>query len=1511
MKVYGQGLKPLLLAVIVALYGAAVASPAASRDENIAQKPDVFTQFHKWCQDYELASSNQQAQFLLDGVVLAEQRRQMLKRLIVGDPKRALAVSMTEKQREKLPPDIAGKLEEWVSGIGDIRVIRQAGKAKYPSSDGLVRTVAIKGRIMEAHVFGWRLVDQDITGLPLHGVVVDGIMAVAESPVRKLDPGQAPHGKGRTEQLTAVVGNETLLFDTNDDLAKYEQKLMYPTGMSRPGPKARAERAKSSKVLFVRPNQLARQRINASRKQKGLSTLSAATLNVAPLGEELVMEGALQSGASGSFPSAGGTVDNSALNYFPPIRNQGSIGSCAAFSTTYYQMTHMTAMVCGWDAKNGGDDYRFSPKWTYNMINGGTDGGSVEGDSLAVGRDHGLATWNEFPYDSNYREWCLNSNVWYHAIPRRMNNYSTINNLYTSNGLANLKAVLDNGYVVTFDTYSPWPYSGWVQKTVGNDPSTTADDPYVGQQICAYVRTQSWGHAMTIVGYNDDIWCDLNGNGVVDDGEKGALKIANSWGTWWGNSGYVWFAYDALKTDSSVSGWNPSDKAYGFGEGDSTNECLAYVVTAKTNYSPRMIAQFTINHALREQVIMKVAKDVTTVTNNPVAPWTPYGLSGEGGAYAFDGSSTPCDGTFCLDLTDVNPVPGILKRYFISLRDTNSDLSAGVIKSVTFMDMAGSNNITITPSMNPGSFNPSNGVADGSTVWGWADLTFDALHYRSLTVVSAQGGAVPAVGTNAYLEGTNLCCSVTNSPLYKGVQSTQYVCTGWVMRGNEPTNGITTNCLLTLTNDAVLTWNWATNYWLQIGATNGELNSTSSWFSAGTSLVVTATSSSGYYFICWSGNTNGCLVDSNRITIAMTQSRAITAICARVYYVNDSSTGNDAWCSNVGDDANDGLSVSTPKLTVQGILSEYDLEPGDVVRIDTGTYNLTNDITVTAADGGSTAAPVVFEASPYGVVINRNYPTSGYAWYINGAGYVTIRTAVGTNGPGMVQQWMKITGANYGLYLQSGNYTTLNRLDVWSNNTYGVRVSSQYATLNNLLVRNTYSSIGYGVRVGGINGTVNNCTVVQTNATYGIYIGSAGCRLANNIIIVDGGSRYAIYAASLPTASDYNDLYVANGAYAGYYNSVARTNLTDWKVATGKDTNSLSADPLFADVTGGDYHLKSKDGRYVSDGIWTNDTASSPCIDAGDTNSAYSLEPAPNGSRINLGVYGNTEQASRSTTNVLLTLTVTTAPGDGVPGSGTYKYNAGVELQCAVTNSPLYIGLLKTQYVCSGWIATGSLSNGSGTNVSFVISNDTVIVWQWQTNYWLSTIAGTNGSFDQTNQWVNSGCNVVITATASNYYHFDSWAGDTNDCPIAGNQITAWMVSPRTIMGTFSANMATNNTPHWWLAQYGLPTNDTGALYDDGDGMPAWQEYLADTDPTNSQSVLSLTGIVPDGNAFRIQWKGGQQVMQYLQYKTNLDSTAEDWITVYTNVPPTYISNSVPIAGMTNNKVYYRIKVQR
>ena len=88
----------------------------------------------------------------------------------------------------------------------------------------------------------------------------------------------------------------------------------------------------------------------------------------------------------------------------------------------------------------------------------------------------------------------------------------------------------------------------------------------------------------------------------------------------------------------------------------------------------------------------------------------------------------------------------------------------------------------------------------------------------------------------------------------------------------------------------------------------------------------------------------------------------------------------------------------------------------------------------------------------------------------------------------------------------------------------------------------------------------------------------------------------------------------------------------------------LTADPLWAEPSYwrptrgdyffvmGDYHLMSEAGRWNPiTAAWAPDDVTSPCIDAGNPNSAFGLEPVPNGGIVNMGAYGGTAEASKST----------------------------------------------------------------------------------------------------------------------------------------------------------------------------------------------------------------------------------------------------------------------------------------
>src|SRR6185369_258638 len=59
-----------------------------------------------------------------------------------------------------------------------------------------------------------------------------------------------------------------------------------------------------------------------------------------------------------------------------------------------------------------------------------------------------------------------------------------------------------------------------------------------------------------------------------------------------------------------------------------------------------------------------------------------------------------------------------------------------------------------------------------------------------------------------------------------------------------------------------------------------------------------------------------------------------------VYYVNDGTFVAGDWTTAAGDNANDGLNAATPKASIGGILAAYQLNAGDVIRVDNGTYNV-------------------------------------------------------------------------------------------------------------------------------------------------------------------------------------------------------------------------------------------------------------------------------------------------------------------------------------------------------------------------------------------------------------------------------------------------------------------------------------------------------------------------------------------------------------------------------------------
>jgi hypothetical protein len=130
--------------------------------------------------------------------------------------------------------------------------------------------------------------------------------------------------------------------------------------------------------------------------------------------------------------------------------------------------------------------------------------------------------------------------------------------------------------------------------------------------------------------------------------------------------------------------------------------------------------------------------------------------------------------------------------------------------------------------------------------------------------------------------------------------------------------------------------------------------------------------------------------------------------------------------------------------------------------------------------------------------------------------------------------------------------------------------------------------------------------------------------------------------------------------------------------------------------------------------------------------------------------------------------------------------------------------------------------------------------------------------------------------------------------------------------GDMAIAMSTNGTPFSWLASFGLGNGgwNRAAMADqDGDGMAAWKEYIAGTDPTNPFSILLVTSVADaTASGFVVQWPSVADRTYELDRTTNLTLNAFEVIAVdLPATPPMNVYTDV-VEGL--DRALYRIKAR-
>jgi uncharacterized delta-60 repeat protein/M6 family metalloprotease-like protein len=169
-----------------------------------AEQPE-FAAFRVWTERYLAAAPAERAALLAEGRARAAERRAVLARLIKSDPRAALAAAVPMVVRQELPAEIVALLEERISGQGRLALNALTPAPGEPvPAETMYRSASIDGVNYRAHVYGRREMQATVPSASLVGIALDGQLALAESPVRVVEPGEQVAARGLAESPVPV-----------------------------------------------------------------------------------------------------------------------------------------------------------------------------------------------------------------------------------------------------------------------------------------------------------------------------------------------------------------------------------------------------------------------------------------------------------------------------------------------------------------------------------------------------------------------------------------------------------------------------------------------------------------------------------------------------------------------------------------------------------------------------------------------------------------------------------------------------------------------------------------------------------------------------------------------------------------------------------------------------------------------------------------------------------------------------------------------------------------------------------------------------------------------------------------------------------------------------------------------------------------------------------------------------------------------------------------------------------
>lgn len=425
-------------------------------------------------------------------------------------------------------------------------------------------------------------------------------------------------------------------------------------------------------------------------------------------------------------------VNNGAALWFPPIFNQVG-GSCGASSRIGYMMTYE------WNAFHGSNasqlENQLPPHFEYPFS---YDGLSKDQMAIYVGYPDGVhyggsdvsSTYGSYETTSNDAGWMQGYDNWYNAMSHRITAAAN----FPKNSLTEEGAEAIKWWLFNHNGDASWPVieddngqhivggicglgCGIARSATSKIGSTAANKSLgvVGKIYLSQWNTDYVDHAVTLVGYDDRIEFDLDGNGTYGESnnqlgqnEKGAWIVANSWGASWGNNGFFYVPYAMAGGLSKQVTTNEGKTAYQ----DRAGGWYPEIYYLRQNYKPTRTMKVTMQYSKRSEISVVAGASQDTTSTQPekeyVFRYINYTGDGDGngtdaetpllGRWA-DGSMHSEPMEFGIDLTDLSQDFDVSKpiKYFLTIHSKSSADGIGQICTADVIDYLFDSMGTTTP----------------------------------------------------------------------------------------------------------------------------------------------------------------------------------------------------------------------------------------------------------------------------------------------------------------------------------------------------------------------------------------------------------------------------------------------------------------------------------------------------------------------------------------------------------------------------------------------------------------------------------------------------------------------------------------------------------------------------------------------------------------------------------------------------------------------------------------------